>query len=163
MDAPRFLDFADRLVAAVKSRSGLGLDSGIAECRSAVSRAYYSAFHVAREYLEEIGFVLAERGSCHKALQFALKASGHGGIAAIGSQLDTLYTERLSADYDLAISRTEKIGQVEALVKDSRMLLRLIATLRSGQNNPPVDLSRVASAIEAKKLTESWGKDVRKK
>jgi hypothetical protein len=163
MDAPRFLDLADRLVAAVKSRSGLGLDSGAAECRSAVSRAYYAAFHVAGEYLEEIGFILVERGPCHKALQFALKASGHGGIVAIGAQLDTLYTERLSADYDLTVPRTEGIGHAETTVLNARMVLRLIAVARSGKTTPPIDLTKVAAAIAAEKLKEDWGKYVNKK
>jgi hypothetical protein len=147
----------------VKNRSGLGLDLGSTECRSAVSRAYYAAFHVASEYLEEIGFVLAERGPCHKALQFALKASGHGGIIAIGMQLDTLYTERLSADYDLAIPRTEGIGHVETTVKAARIVLQLISVARSGKITPPIDLAKVVSSIAAKKLTEAWGKHVRTK
>jgi uncharacterized protein (UPF0332 family) len=163
MEVARILDLAERLIAAVKGRTGLGIDSGAAECRSAVSRAYYAAFHVAREYLEEIGFALTMSGAGHKALQFALKASGHGAITSIGAQLDTLYTERLSADYDLHVPRTEALAHAETVVAQARLVLRLVAVARSGKTSPPIDREAVADAISKKKLPESWGKLVTKR
>ena len=163
MDAPRFLDLSDRLIRTVKSGAGLGLDLGAAECRSAVSRAYYTVFHVASEYLEELGFILAERGPCHKALQFALKSSAHGAIVAIASQLDLLYTERLSADYDLNRPRTENPNQAEALCQQARMTLHMISVVRSGKVTPPINVEKVFNAIAAKKQLEDWGKYVLRK
>lgn len=163
MDAPRFLDLAARLVTAVKAGTGLGVDGGQAECRAAVSRAYYAAFHHAAEYLGDLGFTLTEKGSCHKSLQFALKASGHTWIVLIGSHLDTLYTERLSADYDLAVPRTETLAQAETVVGIARQVLTLLGAARTGSVKPPIDISKVAATITAKKAAESWGKDIRAK
>jgi hypothetical protein len=48
MDGSAFIVFASRLAVATAS--------GPAGYRSAVSRAYYGAFHLARELLQEFGF-----------------------------------------------------------------------------------------------------------
>lgn len=51
-----FLDLADELVVA----------SGEAEWRSAVSRAYYAAFHTGRVLLQAMGFVVPAAESAHQ-------------------------------------------------------------------------------------------------
>jgi uncharacterized protein (UPF0332 family) len=160
MDAPRFLDLATRLLTATRSGTGLGVDGGLAECRSAVSRAYYAAFHHAAEYLGDLGFTLTEKGSCHKSLQFAHKTSGHTWVVILGAHLDTLYTERLSADYDLAVPRTESIAQAETVLGTAKQVITIIGNARAGSLKPPIDTPKVTATIAAKKATENWGKDI---
>src|SRR3954471_15245037 len=102
MDARRFHALAEQLVKRVQKGGPLCGGLCDVDCRTAVSRAYYAAFLVAREYLEsQLGFVLTEKGACHVALQKALKASKHSAVVVIGVSLSSLYSQRLDADYDM--------------------------------------------------------------
>jgi uncharacterized protein (UPF0332 family) len=87
-----FLDLADELV----------IGNGEAEWRSAVSRAYYAAFHVAREFLQALGFAVPEAESAHKYLVYRINNAGDPQLAYIATRMDDLRRDRNIADYDLA-------------------------------------------------------------
>ena len=91
---------------------GLALDlaAGATEQhrRSAVSRAYYAAYHVARELVQSCD-VVAPKRDVHNKLQWCLQHAGEKAgneeLAKAGSKLGDLRTERNRADYDLCSNR----------------------------------------------------------
>jgi hypothetical protein len=68
-------------------------------CRTIVSRAYYSSFHLARDYVVSLGFPATNQ---HQFLSDALMASGEPSVVRAGDLLRDLRTARGRADYDLA-------------------------------------------------------------
>jgi hypothetical protein len=91
MNAEEFLDLAVKL-------SGRPTE---AERRTAVSRAYYGAFHVALALVSDKCGVTLPIDEAHKKICFCLKGSKHALAEAAGRQLDSLRTARRIADYEL--------------------------------------------------------------
>jgi uncharacterized protein (UPF0332 family) len=91
MNPNEFLDVAAELL------------QGLAEggWRSAVSRAYYSAFHVARRLLRQGGFVVPQGEQAHAYLYLRLGNAGQPDVVAAGRDLNFLRTVRNRADYDI--------------------------------------------------------------
>src|SRR5208337_4398264 len=69
--------------------------------RSALSRAYYAAFHVARDLLESMGFAVPKADAAHKHLAWRLGNCGAPQVEDAGRKLDILRGDRNSADYDM--------------------------------------------------------------
>lgn len=69
--------------------------------RTAVSRAYYAAFHEARDFLTALGFQTPRADMAHAFLWRRLQNGGHVRLALAGSRLNQLRGERNQADYDL--------------------------------------------------------------
>jgi hypothetical protein len=99
MIQPRdFLKQAEHLLA-----SGSEVDR-----RSAVSRSYYAAYHVAKTLIaEKCGVVLSKTADSHQTVQRCLMNSQQTQLRAAGSRLESLRLERNCADYNLADSRFE--------------------------------------------------------
>ncbi len=72
-----------------------------ADWRTAVSRAYYSAFHVARQLLTSCGFLVPRADRAHAYLYLRLGNSGLPDVQRAGGQLDLLRRSRNQADYDV--------------------------------------------------------------
>jgi hypothetical protein len=70
--------------------------------RSAVSRAYYAAFHVARQLLEDLGFTVPHGDRAHGYLWLRLSNCGDPLVQRAGRDLNALRRDRNGADYDLA-------------------------------------------------------------
>ncbi len=87
-----------------------------AHWRSAVSRGYYAAFHVARLLLGRCGFRVPESERSHKYVSDRLSNSGDPAVNRAGLDLDGLRDERNRADYDLRrrLSRRDADDVVEA-------------------------------------------------
>lgn len=85
-----FLTLAEELAQA----------DGPAECRTAVSRAYYAVFNSSGRFLERMGFH-RPKWNYHVVLQQRLLSSGDPDIALIGMQLGRLHRDRVQADYHL--------------------------------------------------------------
>jgi uncharacterized protein (UPF0332 family) len=87
--------FRDYLALATTLAAG----TSEAEWRSAISRAYYAAFHVARELLLSLGFRVpqAERG--HSYLWLRLANAGVADVRIAGNRLNALRGQRNRADY----------------------------------------------------------------
>lgn len=97
-----------------------------ADWRSAVSRAYYAAFHVAREFMSDLGFATPRADQAHAFLWRRLGNCGHVPLTLAGSRLNQLRGERNRADYDLNLNLAWKDAQ--AAVKSASLI---IATLQS--------------------------------
>ncbi|QPA31615.1 hypothetical protein [Thermaerobacillus caldiproteolyticus] len=79
--------------------------------RSAISRAYYSAYCNARNFLEDQGYSLDSKENAHAAVWntfFMIRKNGLNRIAAIG---DRLKRKRQQADYDNKIEQLNIITQ----------------------------------------------------
>ena len=90
MNWREFLTLAARLAAGAAEE----------DWRSAVSRAYYSAFHVARQLLSDLGFTVPRADRAHQYLVFRLSNGGDPAVAQAGRDLETLRRLRNRADYD---------------------------------------------------------------
>jgi uncharacterized protein (UPF0332 family) len=71
-----------------------------AEWRSACSRSYYAAFHVARLLLLNLNFRVPRADRAHGYLWLRLSNAGHAGTERAGRLLGDLRQERNRADYD---------------------------------------------------------------
>jgi uncharacterized protein (UPF0332 family) len=114
MNAREFLDVAEPLIAGMTE----------AEWRSAVSRAYYAAFHVARGLLDLCGFDVPRAEQAHAYLCRRLENSGHTDVENTGSALNALRKMRNRADYDLdrIFPHPSAAGQVQAADNIIRLL-----------------------------------------
>ncbi|MFL1453549.1 hypothetical protein ACJO5Y_03795 [Marinobacter sp. GN3S48] len=72
-----------------------------AHTRSAISRAYYAAFHHCVTTLQELGIPADGIGGAHQKIIDALKESGDKELAALSHKLKDLKVMRESADYQI--------------------------------------------------------------
>src|SRR5712671_665398 len=91
MDGSEFLEVAWDLVTGERE----------ADWRSAVSRAYYAVFHVARRLLFQCGFSVPHADQAHAYVWRRLSNSGHPDVDNAGQNLSYLRGVRNEADYDL--------------------------------------------------------------
>ncbi len=90
------MNWRDFLSLAVQLAAG----TGEADWRTAASRAYYAAFHVARQLLSDLGFVVPRADAAHRYLSLRLSNCGETTLEASGRNLETLRRLRNRADYD---------------------------------------------------------------
>lgn len=99
------MDPADFISLAVK----LSNSQQDSELRTAVSRAYYGAFHSARDLLEECGirFPRSELlgADIHRKVRFCLAQTDNGDATLVVNRLSSLREQRNTADYDLKTDR----------------------------------------------------------
>jgi uncharacterized protein (UPF0332 family) len=79
--------------------------------RSAISRAYYAAFHTARAYLEHHELEIDRSGGAHRQIQRVFQAID----AAIRQDLLRLHEWRKDADYDDPCSFVIETQALESL------------------------------------------------
>src|SRR5262249_51516909 len=101
--------------------------------RSAVSRAYYAAFHVARDLLRDLGFQVPRAANAHSYLSLRLSNCGDPTIQQVGTHLNSLQRKRNLADYDIHLT----LSQSDALV-----LVQLARSVILHLNAGRVDLVR---------------------
>ena len=85
----------------------LATHSEPAALRSAVSRAYYGAFHLAGEFLAEIDRPVPRNANAHVLLARTLQSLGHPDARGAGSLSGDLHSDRIKADYRLDDLRVE--------------------------------------------------------
>src|SRR5262249_47755394 len=90
------MNWLDYLALAGRLSSG----SGEADWRTAVSRAYYAAFHVARCLFADLHFTVPRADRAHQYLVFRLSNCGESPVEFAGRDLETLRRLRNRADYD---------------------------------------------------------------
>lgn len=126
------IDPADFLAVAIKLSNG----RHEADLRSAVSRAYYGAFHFARELIEECGVKISRKqlyaADVHRKVRFCLDHSGSTLAVKAAEKLDSLRERRNAADYDLRSA--EFTPQRVAL--QLRASQEIIDALRNGRTEP---------------------------
>ncbi|HEY8506037.1 MAG TPA: HEPN domain-containing protein [Gemmataceae bacterium] len=116
MNERDFLALASRLAAG----------SAEAEWRTAVSRAYYAAFHAARRLLSELGFRVPRADRAHSYLFLRLQNCGEPAVQQAGIALTHLRQTRNHADYDLHRSFTQPSARDQVQISE-RILLSLDA------------------------------------
>lgn len=91
-----------------------------AHWRSSASRAYYAAFHTAREAITQHDIVIPETAAGHQRVQDCLAASGNGLLETANTYLGTLHNNRLKADYRLttAMVRWPKTARAMAVLAE---------------------------------------------
>jgi uncharacterized protein (UPF0332 family) len=93
MDGTDFIALAGRLAAVPAANE--------ATYRTAVSRAYYGAFHVARSFLVELGFQPLGNANVHGFVRRYLSGSDQPETALAAAELGDLQMARNRADYKL--------------------------------------------------------------
>ena len=114
MNPRDFLDVANDLLSV--TREG--------HWRSAVSRAYYAAFHVARQLLERCGFSVPHGDQAHGYVWLRLANCGHTNLVKAGGELKDLRSDRNMADYAVAIPFQEADAVLDVQTADD--LIRLL-------------------------------------
>jgi hypothetical protein len=95
-----------------------------AEWRSAVSRAYYGAFHAARQLMRDLGFVVPRADRAHAYLWLRLSNCGASAVARAGAELNSLRGDR--ADYD--VERTADHADLQLQVQAARKIVQALDT-----------------------------------
>ena len=112
-----FLELAGRLLASARKPSP-------ALCRTAISRAYYGAFHLAREFLADIQLAATrDHGDVWKCL---------GGCGQLDAQrtsalLRTLHENRVAADYRLEAPQPNDVEFARSNVERAMDVMSLLA------------------------------------
>jgi uncharacterized protein (UPF0332 family) len=83
-----------------------------ASLRTAISRAYYSVYHQARDYLLAEGIPLSKSDSSHKVVWNGYRVIG-GSCRSVGLNGDRLNDNRTKADYE------DEVRNIELLVEES--------------------------------------------
>jgi hypothetical protein len=125
-----YLTLAQTLVAGVRAAAPLTGGTGAAECRCAISRAYYAAYNVAVDFLDRLGFETTNNHNCHQAVQFALNQSGNTSLRDVSTYLNTLHTERRRADYEMRNARPEQVSHADTMVKLAESAISLVETVQ---------------------------------
>ena len=81
-----------------------------AALRSAVSRAYYYAYHIARARLMDNGFALLPGQDSHKQVWEKFSSSADFGCRKLAEKAKRLKDKRQTADYDPYFARIEQDG-----------------------------------------------------
>ena len=89
--------------------------------RSAVSRAYFGAFHVAKEFLYNCGVIIRIDPLAHRNVRWCLANSDEQILDVVARLLDLLREARNDADYQLSStqfnSRANAKGEVERAIE----------------------------------------------
>jgi len=105
--------------------------------RGAVSRAYYAAFHIARQFLDGLGFNVPRADQAHAYLWLRLSNCGHPDLIKTGLRLNVLRRTRNWADYDLdqafehglAVTRVADALTVVQLLDDAAATPTVLAAI----------------------------------
>jgi uncharacterized protein (UPF0332 family) len=97
-----------------------------AEYRSAISRAYYAAFHFGLILLREMGFSIVQNASAHEEVYQHLNNSGDDELAKAASKMSDLRTRRNHADYELNRHDVEEKKNATMLVHQAARLIETI-------------------------------------
>lgn len=114
MDPKEFCLLAEELVHK---------ESRPVDCRTAISRAYYSVYNHGKLILNNLGISIPRDGRGHRILQDKLSNSGVDEIVEVGSMLANLYTKRRHADYDMNRRDVEKRNNATLNVVLARKML----------------------------------------
>jgi uncharacterized protein (UPF0332 family) len=122
MTPHEFIAFAGKL-AAMSS-------GGEAAVRTAVSRAYYGAFHAARELLADLNVSIAANLRSHGLVRQCLIGSSHAEAMSAGGALHDLHTDRIRADYELSDTRFQSFLFARSRVEKAELILTLLDRCR---------------------------------
>jgi uncharacterized protein (UPF0332 family) len=102
-----------------------------ARFRTAVGRAYYGAFHFAKDVLAHAGISMPDTAEAHRKIQLCLKESGVDVARRAGEKLEFLRGRRNRADYDLGAADFRSRQTAESLIGVAQNLIAALGTVRS--------------------------------
>jgi uncharacterized protein (UPF0332 family) len=117
----------------ITSAASLAKSSAEADLRSAVSRAYYGAFHEARALLHACGVWLPKTEQVHIKLGYCLRDCGDPIAADVGHQLEALRAKRRVADYDLDDNRFAAPSAARPEILTARDIVGALDALRPNE------------------------------
>ena len=124
MTGEDFISFSGRIAAQTAF--------GAAGYRSAVSRAYYGAFHCAREFLaRQFSFHCRTREQEHLWLQRHFLNCSVPDAHDVGKLLETLHAHRKKADYDLSATEADAQSHAMACVLRAEQVRRKLQSCSS--------------------------------
>ena len=118
------MNWRDFLLLATRLANG----STEADWRTAVSRAYYATFHVARRLLADLSFTVPRADRAHQYLVFRLSNCGEAAVEQAGRDLETLRRLRNRADYDEVPALTQP--QAAAAAQLAEDIIRVLDAAR---------------------------------
>ncbi|MEK6632149.1 MAG: hypothetical protein AABY94_02435 [Nitrospirota bacterium] len=105
-----------------------------AKLRTATSRAYYAAYNVGVEVLEKMGIQINRGPGGHGQVQRFLGNSKNEELQQISSDLGTLHSSRIAADYRLSDQRSENPNNVKAFVQHAKKIIETLERCSAGPN-----------------------------
>lgn len=119
MNATEFITIAGRVI-------GLGK----AGPRTAISRAYYGLFHIARSLVEEFTAETYGSGKSHNLIPQFIEEAAHPTGITVARMLGDLHTERIKADYRLNDESTDDVEFAKVCVETALYGQRLLEQFR---------------------------------
>ncbi len=116
MDPRKFLNQARRLASSTEEE----------DWRTAVSRAYYAAFHVACDLMADLGFTVPNADRAHAYLWLRLQNCGNASVEKAGRDLNDLRRRRNNADYEL--SRPIRSNDPVAAIREADSIILILET-----------------------------------
>jgi uncharacterized protein (UPF0332 family) len=95
-----------------------------AEWRTAVSRAYYAAFHKARKLFLALGFGPPKGDQAHAYVWLRLLNCGNQQVQLAGSNLNSLRRYRNQADYDVDQNLSQANARMQVL--EARQIIQIL-------------------------------------
>jgi hypothetical protein len=137
MNPDEFLHLAIRLASS----------GGEAEWRSAISRAYYGLFHVARLLVKGCGVRCPASGEVHDKVTKCLQNSGDPKLANAGNQLGSFRTFRNHADYQLDDARFKDGRLVQLQIGVAQSLHQVLSAARADTSSIRPKIRKYAKEI----------------
>ena len=109
-----------------------------AELRSAVSRAYYAAFHVARKLLVDMGFEISKGPGAHGDVCKYLGNAGNPTVEHAGSNIGDLKGWRNQADYELDLVEHENSRSVQNIVLITEQIIEDLEQCCNGSDRDQI-------------------------
>ena len=117
-----------------------------AELRSAVSRAYYATFHVARKLLVDMGFEISKGPAAHGDVCKYLGNASNPTVEHAGSNIGDLKGWRNQADYELDLVEHENSRSVQNIVLITEQIIEDLEQCCNGSNREQIK-SAISSYI----------------
>jgi uncharacterized protein (UPF0332 family) len=106
--------------------SSLAAGGTPAASRAAISRAYYAAFNVGAELLRGMRFSLGRGAAAHGEVQRCLANSGDVEVAAAASELHSLHSQRIRADYQMDRTDVENRRIAVDVARQAGSIIRIL-------------------------------------
>ncbi|HEX7380424.1 MAG TPA: hypothetical protein VF278_25140 [Pirellulales bacterium] len=104
--------------------------------RTAVSRAYYGAFHIGREFVRSCGILMPASPEAHKHVRWCLANAGSRELDDAAVQLESLRSARNKADYDLSNRGFAKLPNVTIHVRRAASMAAAIRAAKAADVAP---------------------------
>jgi uncharacterized protein (UPF0332 family) len=120
---------------ALAGKLAAGSSPDAATCRTAVSRSYYGAFHLAKAFLVSLGVPISRS---HGEVLHVLQEAGVARAREAGGHLSNLQSLRIKADYELASPAAETASAARRSVELAANIQSIIRELDTEANRPAV-------------------------